>query len=288
MKIYRGYDQTDLDQQYNNQCTVPDYTVYVQRYERMSVKARARLACELDIAYGTSADELMDLYLAPADNAPVQVFIHGGGWRQLSKDVSAFAAEAFVAAGVMFVAVGVSLVPAVKLESLVTQVRKSVAWLFTNVSRFGGDPHRIRVCGHSSGAHLASMLMSDNWQDEFGVPDDVVKSGLLVSGLCDLEPVRLSYRNEHLRLDRLAVRRNSLLYNLPKSGIPLTVAYGQHETDEFKRQSQMLSEAWQNAGNSCASLQIDGRNHFDVILELAGQNGVLAQLALSLIRNSVR
>ena len=94
MKIYRGYDQTDLDQQYNNQCTVPDYTVYVQRYERMSVKARARLACELDIAYGTSADELMDLYLAPADNAPVQVFIHGGGWRQLSKDVSAFAPRA--------------------------------------------------------------------------------------------------------------------------------------------------------------------------------------------------
>ena len=254
----------------------------------MSVKARARLACELDIAYGTSADELMDLYLAPADNAPVQVFIHGGGWRQLSKDVSAFAAEAFVAAGVMFVAVGFSLIPAVKLESIVTQVRKSVAWLFTNVSRFGGDPHRIHVCGHSSGAHLASMLMSDNWQDAFGVPDDVVKSGLLVSGLCDLEPVRLSYRNEHLRLDRLAVRRNSLLYNLPKSGIPLTVAYGQHETNEFKRQSQMLSEAWQNAGNSCASLQIDGRNHFDVILELAGQNGVLAQLALSLIRNSVR
>ena len=287
MKIYREYDQTGLDQQYNNQGTVPDYTVYVQRYERMSVKARTRLACELDIAYGKNADELMDLYLAPADNAPVQVFIHGGGWRQLSKGVSAFAAEAFVAAGVMFVAVGFSLIPAVKLESIVAQVRKSVAWLFTNVSRFGGDPHRIHVCGHSSGAHLASMLMSDNWQGAFEVPDDIVKSGLLVSGLCDLEPVRLSYRNEYLGLDHLSVRRNSLLYNLPKSGMPLIVAYGQHETDEFKRQSQVLSEAWQNAGNSCASLQIDGRNHFDVILELASQNGVLSQLALSLIRNSV-
>ena len=275
-----------LDEQYNNQRTVPDYTVYVQRYEQMSAKVRTTLEIQPDLAYGEHPDELLDLYPAKDDNAPVQVFIHGGGWRQLSKDVSAFPAEAFVAAGVVFVTVGFSLLPAVRLETIVAQIRKSVAWLFANVAHFGGNPNRIHVCGHSSGAHLAGMLMSDNWQEACEVPVDVVKSGLLVSGLCDLEPVRLSYRNEHLELDRPAVRGNSLLYNLPKSGMPLIVAYGQHETDEFKRQSRTLFEAWQGIGGSCTSLQIDGRNHFDVILDLADRDEVLAQLALSLIRNS--
>ncbi|MFO1349551.1 MAG: alpha/beta hydrolase [Gammaproteobacteria bacterium] len=280
MRVYRDYDQAALDAQYNNQATVPDYTVYVRRYAEESRAARNQLRHIAGVAYGAEPSARLDIFPAPMEKAPVLVFLHGGGWQLLSKDDSAFAAPALVAAGACYVALDFPSIPVASLDEIAAQIRAAIAWMHAHIADHGGDPDRLFVAGHSSGAHLAGLLLRDDWQAGLGLPLDVIKGVLLVSGMYDLEPVRLSYRNARLQLDRAAVERNSLLRALPATGCPLVIAYGEHETDEFKRQSLSLFRAWRERKYPARSLQLNGCHHFDVIFDLADPGGALHLLAL--------
>ena len=162
--VWRAFDQAGLDRQYNSRGTVPDFTVYTRRYTELTRAAKARLACIENLHYGPGADQTLDLYpAAPAaggPGTPVMVFFHGGDWRALSKDDSGFAAPAFVAAGVMFIAVNFSLVPALSIPRIGAQVRHALAWIARNVAAHGGDAARLHVAGHSSGANLVGQLLA--------------------------------------------------------------------------------------------------------------------------------
>jgi arylformamidase len=179
---------------------VPDVTVYLREYAERSAAAKASLACMENIAYGLGDDDRLDLFPVPGARgaAPVLVFLHGGDWRALSKDDSAFAAPAYVGAGAMFVALDFTLVPEATLPEMGAQVRRALHWLWQNVALHGGDPARIHIAGHSSGANLVGQVLMTDWQREFSAPADLVKSACFMSGLGDLEPVRLSFRNEKL------------------------------------------------------------------------------------------
>ena len=169
------------------------------------------------------------------------VFVHGGAWRSLSLTDCSFPAETITATGALYVPLGFTLMPAAgTLDEMVAQVRTGIAWVWQNIAAYGGDPARLYLIGHSSGAHLAAMALVTDWARLFGLPSNVVHSAVLASGLYDLEPVRLSYRNEMLRLDRAAEIRNSPCRNLPERGPPALIVYGEGETAEFKRQAQVV------------------------------------------------
>lgn len=259
--VYRGYDQAALDAQYNNQRTVADFAGIMAQYRAATERARAAHRWT-EARYGSSAAERLDLYLPARDRAPVQVFVHGGAWRMLGKDDSGFAAPAWLEAGFLFVALDFALSPAVTLDEMVRQVRSSVAWLWREVERYGGDRDRIHLSGHSSGAHLVSQCLVADW-GKLGCPADVVKSAAFVSGLGDLEPVRLSYRNEGLKLDPAAVERLSLVRRAPTVRCPLVAAYAAGDTDEFRRQTRAVAEYWSRQGLAARLLELAGRNHFD-------------------------
>ena len=86
--------------QYNNRLTIPDAPVYNARGVERSTAARARLASHLDLAYGPSPRQRIDVYPAARPDAPILSFIHGGYWRSRDKSEFAFIAEPFVAAGI--------------------------------------------------------------------------------------------------------------------------------------------------------------------------------------------
>lgn len=266
-----------LEREYSPRLLVPDLQPYIARYAELSAAARATLAVERDVAYGPAKEELLDFFPASAPGAPVHVFIHGGYWRLLGKDESAFAAPAFVHSGASFVALNYALAPQASLDEIVRQCRGAIAWLYRNARRLGGDPERIFVSGSSAGGHLVAMLLADGWQAEFGVPRGVVKGGCAVSGIFDLEPLLRCAINETLRLDAAMARRNSPLLLPPRRGAALALAWGEVETREWKRQNLEYASHW----GSCETIEIPGRNHYDVILDLADPSSRLGHLALA-------
>ena len=267
--VYRDYDQAALDAQYNNQLAAPSFRDHIQRYRELTDLAKSTLSCDENIAYGEGAHELLDIYRPRRTAAPVQIFIHGGAWQQLDKKDSGLAAPAFVGAGAMLVAPGFGRVPDVPVDTMVDQVRRAIAWLWHKVQDYGGDRDKIFISGHSSGAHLVSQCLSADWPGQFGCPADVIKGATFISGLGDLKPVRLSYRNELLKLDERAVERLSLVRQQPTVGCPLLAAYASGDTAEFRRQTREVGHYWRRHQLDTEIIEIAGRSHYDLVLDLA-------------------
>ena len=264
MPIYRDYDQEALDAQYNNRAAVPDFARWTERWPADSAAARSRLAARLDLAYGEHAAERLDVFPAAGGATPILVYIHGGFWRAMDKSIYSFVASAYVEAGISVVAVGYPLVPSVTLDALTESVRRAVGWVHRHGTSFGGDPARIHVAGHSAGGHLAAMMLSSDWTAR-GLPGDLVKGGTAVSGVYDLEPIRLCYLNADLRLDPEMARRNSPLELVPETGAPLILAVGGRETDEFRRQQEVYAEAWHGAGLPLEIVSLPQDQHFSIL-----------------------
>src|SRR5262249_34622070 len=233
--VYRDYDQQALDAEYNNREKVKDSADWLSRYAVASAEARAALPCRLDVPYGSHAGERLDVFPARGGAAPVHVFIHGGYWHRLDKSDSSFVARAFQLSGAAVVVINYALIPTVDMDELVRQCRPSSAWVHRNAVSFGGDPNRIFVSGRSAGGHLAAMLMSTDWSAFAGLPADVIKAGCGISGLYDLDPIRLSYLNEVLTLTPEDARRLSPVHCPPARSGPLLLVVGGLEGPELSR-----------------------------------------------------
>ena len=278
MKVYREFDQDTLDREYRIRDSVsPEkFEAAIASYGTESAAMRASVPCREDLRYGDSAEEVLDLFPA-GDGAPLFVFIHGGYWRMLSHKESSFMARAFTARGVAVAVVNYALTPAVTLDEIVRQCRASIAWLYGASADFGYDRDRIFVSGSSAGGHLVGMLIAGGWHDEFGVPDNVIRGCCALSGLYDLEPLRLSEINGWVGLDAEAAHRNSPIHHLPARGCPLITAYGANETSEFKRQTDEFAAAWRGRGFAATHIDMPGTNHFDIVLDFMDPDGRLSR-----------
>ncbi|MDO9110202.1 MAG: alpha/beta hydrolase [Desulfatirhabdiaceae bacterium] len=276
-------DREDLDRQYNARATVADVNIYLDAYRQESERMLRTLPCIRDLAYGPGQDEKLDIFQVPGvSDAPAFVFLHGGYWRALSKEDSCFMAGNFTAQGIAVVAVNYSLSPGAKLQTIVSQVRSAIAWLWKNGSAHGLDPGRIVVAGSSAGGHLAGMALSGGWQEAQGLPQDVIKAGFGVSGLYDLTPIPNTHVNEWLGLDDAMVREMSPLFHLPERSCHLVLAFAEADTDEFKRQSHAYRKAWEESGFPVICFEVPRRNHFDVILDWQHPDSFMTQSVLNL------
>ncbi|MBI2468500.1 MAG: alpha/beta hydrolase [Candidatus Rokubacteria bacterium] len=278
--IFRGYDRAALDREYNNRAKVPDFADYLARYKTASEAARRDLPCRLDVAYGSSPAETLDVFLPTGRPAAIHVFIHGGYWMLLDKADFSFVARALVPAGAAVVVINYGLVPSVDMDELVRQCRAAVAWVWRNAASFGGDPARITVSGHSAGGHLVAMLFATDWPALAGVPADVVKAGCGISGLYDLEPIRLCYLDDTLKLTPGVAERNSPIHLVPRVRAPLLLPVGALEGPEYHRQTYHLAAAWGGRGVACEVLDMPGIQHFSIVSQLEDPGSELARAIL--------
>ena len=286
--VWLDMDQAELDAAYDQIKYAPNLPQIVKRYATNSEAVRARLGAPRRYAYGPTPIEALDVYATKRANAPINIFIHGGAWRGgLAKDFG-YPAELFVHAGAHYV------VPDFingteangSLMSMAEQVRRAVAWVYRNAQSFGGDPDRIYVSGHSSGGHLAAVVLVTDWRKDFNLPVDTVKGGLCCSGMFDLKPVRLSARSSYVKFTDEIEQALSSQRHLDKLNAPVIVAYGALETPEFQRQSRDFAAAVKSAGKPVQLLVAEGYNHFEIPETLANPYGllgraVLAQMTLS-------
>ena len=282
------YDPEWLDRMYNNRALVPDHARHFARWSTESAAARSRQGCVLNLAYGPTEGERLDVFPGAASNAPVLVFIHGGYWRSLDKADHSFIAPAFNARGACVVVPNYTLCPAITIPGITMQMVRALAWTWRNIAAYGGDPSRITVAGHSAGGHLAAMLLTCTWKAHASdLPASLVKNALGISGVYDLAPLRTTpFLKDSLRLTPAQVRKASpALLPRPKRmagrGTLFTVAGGD-ESAEFLRQNRLIRDAWGPAAVPvCEALP--GLNHFSVLEALVEPGHRLYQLAGDLL-----
>ena len=277
MALFREYDRKALDAEYNNRAKVKDAMEWMARYGAESARVRAELPMRFDVPYGPHHAERLDVFFptaAAGSAAPVHVFVHGGYWHRLDKADFSFVARAFPDA--VTVVVNYALVPSVDLDELVRQVRASVAWVHANARSFGADPARITVSGHSAGGHLVAMLLATEWS-QLGAPADVLKAGCGISGLYDLEPIRLCYLNDVLQLSAESARRLSPVHLERAGAAPLVVVVGADEGAEYHRQTNDLATAWGRRGAPIEVVDAVGHDHFSIVAELERPGTALAR-----------
>lgn len=266
--LYRGMNRAALDRAYSPSSMVPNIDPYLARYSAETAAARAAFgpARHHTHAYGPAPREQLDLYHPAASAPPLLVFIHGGYWQQLDRSDAGFPAPALAAAGIAYAAIGYTLAPQARLDTIVDEVRSALAWLWINHTHLGIDRRRIAIAGHSAGAHLAAMLLATDWTAR-GLPDLNLAGAILIGGVYDLEPIRLTYVNDALGLDPAAVARNSPLFMTPKTQCPLVVTWAERDTEEFKRQSRALAAHWAAPGREVTMFEQPDRNHFDCLFD---------------------
>ncbi len=281
-KVYLSYDQAELDAQYDQRSLVRDVSTYEREWREGSEAARALPGLRANLAYGEGPRERLDLFLPRGDGPfPVVAFFHGGGWTRHDKDKFAFPAPAFLEHGIAFAAVGFELTPKVSLELQATQARAAVRWLQAQAGDLALDADAVFAAGHSSGAHLAAGVITGDDEE----PPEDVKGALLVSGVYDLEPVRLSARNEYLQLDASQAAALSPIARIQPDPCPVVIAWGGAELAEFQRQSAAFADAWESAGGAVTRVHLPGINHFAITRQLADATGEVLQPFLDMIES---
>jgi len=266
--LYNGMTREALDASYNNSAAVLNSAVLMAEFDERSAKLRAAHPQYLDLRYGPAPRNRID-YFPAARPGPLMVFIHGGYWQTRTKENFSFLTAGPLAHGLHVALVGYTLAPEQSLDGIVGEIRAALGWLARQAPQWGTDPERMIVSGWSAGAHLAAMVL-----DEPGVC-----GGLAISGIYDLEPIRLSYLNDKLRLCPPDVRRLSPLHR-PPSQRELILAYGAAELPELQRQSEAFAAA--RTGLPGELLRLPDRNHFTILNELASPEGILTQRACRL------
>jgi arylformamidase len=275
-----------LDKLYNNRLLVPDFMQILHRWVQASATVRQSVACKIDVAYGVGDSEKLDIFPSTTSSkpAPVLIFVHGGYWRSLDKADHSFIAPTFTQSGVCVVIPNYSLCPAVTVSDIVLQQIKAVAWVYKNIDKYGGDPKRITVAGHSAGGHLVAMMLSCLWQKfDSTLPKDIVKNALSISGLFELDTLmHCPYLQDSLHLTPSEVKRISPAWMAaPKQGKLYSVV-GSDESSEFFRHNQLIQDAWgKQVVPVCEAL--GGSNHFTVLDALCQPAHRLHQLALELL-----
>jgi arylformamidase len=280
--VFLDYDQAELDAAYDQAPWAPNQQAIAKRGAQKNAAALARLGRPRRFAYGPTPIEQLDLFPTSRPNAPINVFIHGGAWRAGSAAGAAHMAELFVDRGAHFISLDFNNVIETKgsLLTMADQVRRGVAWVYRHATSFDGDASRLHVSGVSSGAHLAAVVLTTDWQTSYGLPAGIVKGGLCCSGMYDLHPVSLSARGKYVNFTRETVQALSPLRHLAHLVAPVIVACGTLETPEFQRQARAFADAVEAAGKPVTLLVGDGYNHFELPETIGNPYGLLGRAVL--------
>lgn len=263
--VYRDFSQATLDAAYNNRAAEPGLETIKADWDRRSLALYSRAKVDRDLAYGKAPRQRLDFFHAASKGRPTVAWIHGGYWQTNEKEPNAFIAEGLLAHDLNVALLEYTLAPRASMSQIVAEIRAAVAWLVGRMQPEFGTGEGLVVAGHSAGGHLTAMAAGLSG----------VTAALPVSGLFDLEPIRLSYLNTALKMDMTEAGANSPM-KLPLPEVPVTVAVGGAELPELMRQSEEFHAALQAAGRPTRKLIVPKASHFTILEEVARPSGTLA------------
>jgi arylformamidase len=284
------YTEEFCEREYNARARVPSHPEHFRRWAEDSKRVRVSEPCFLDVPYGEAPGQTLDFFPVQSGahgDVPVLVFIHGGYWRSLDKSDFSYVAPSFTHAGAAVAVINYRLIPKVTLEEQVRDVLMAVTWCYLHAGHYGANPHHLYVTGHSAGGHLAAMMLAAQWPRWHGaLPPEVVRGGLCVSGLYDLEPLRHApFLKGDLGLDEKRALALSPALMPPATHAPLITAVGGEESDEFKRQASFLSQQWK--GVFMKDVPMPGHDHFSICTDFGNRASPLVKALQDLMGMSL-
>ncbi|WP_342071810.1 alpha/beta hydrolase [Yoonia algicola] len=256
----------DLDEAYANAAHIPGGETYPERWAQAAAGFREKTLCELDLPYGESARQKLDLFHPPRLAKGLVVFVHGGYWLMSGKSDWSHLAAGPLAQGWAVAMPSYDLCPAVRITDIGNQIAVAIGYAAARV------PGPIRLVGHSAGGQLVARMTARRfgarWQDQ-------VEKVVPISPLGDLAPLMRTSMNADLKLDDAEVLTESPIH-LPKPQIPVTVWVGANERPVFLEQSRTLSDTW-----TCERIVAPERHHFDVFEPLCDAESALTMALLA-------
>ncbi len=274
--VYKGFRKEEIELHFNPRAVVLDYSRWAEERSKASLRVRKTLKSWLDVPYGNSPRQVMDIFPADKPAAPVLVYIHGGYWRGGDKKDNCHFVEPFVRAGATVVLLEYDLCPSVTVAEIVRQMRSAIAWVYGHISEYGGDPSRLYISGLSAGGHLVAMALAHDWEKE-GLPRNLIKGAIAISGVYDLDAVLHININEEVRLNPETARENSPFLHPPLPCAPLIVAVGGGEPRGWRQMSEDFFALCKERGVECEYLEIPDAHHFAMSARLAEPEGPLAR-----------
>lgn len=273
----------DLNYQYLPLLTVKNGDEFLSNSAKRSARIRRKLDCQLDLSYGNTPGQILDVFPGSSENSPVHVFIHGGYWRaaHINKSVYSHIAGSLVTAGATVVLLDYDLCPQVRISDIVTQIETAMIWIYKNIKNFNGDQERIFVSGHSAGGHLTAMMMATDWWKEHRLPCDLIKGTVLLSGLFDIEPHRHTDLQKDIRLTAREAKTMSPMYLTALSRGPSIIAVGEDEPDLFHWQSLEYAARLRTQRIKAKYLSMPGDNHFSITDRLGNIRDPLTRLVIA-------
>lgn len=256
----------ELEKQYVISKLRLDLAELMEAWAARSESFRKTAKASYDNSYGENPREKIDLFYCGKPDAPLLVYLHGGYWQRGDKSIYSFIAKPFVEQEVDFALVGYPLCPQVSLTELVNSVRQSLVFLFNNAKKLTINADRINICGNSAGGHLVAMMMATRWPKlDPTLPTDLIKFGVPVSALYQLEPLRSTTLNEAVGLDANEARLNSPQFLSAATNAPILAAVGGAETPVFFQQLESFVQAWQSESRLIETHIEPDADHFDII-----------------------
>ncbi len=281
-KVFLDYTQKELDDAFEQTIWAPNFETLRDDNKARCEALRKKLE-HVELRYGDGANETFEVLPTAKRDAPVLLFIHGGRWRPQPDNAFIYFAETVVEAGAHFVAARFSTLDPPKmptrLPDMIAELRRAVIWLTRNAQGFGGDPTRLHIIGHSSGAHLTSVLLTTDWAS-LGGPERPLQSGTCVSGMYEMRPVMLSARSAYVKLSAEEEDELSAIRHLDRVSCPILVAYGDRESPEFRRQGREFAAALRARGLASEELIMPGLNHFEGIRSMMEPSSPVARAVL--------
>ena len=264
---------TELEELYSLRGRSATREVVYAELHRRSKALRSRAGLLVDLSYGATPREHIDVFTQQG-GAPVFIFVHGGYWRALEKDIFLAVCAPFADRGFVAVNVDYGLRPEFTLPEIVAQVLRAITFIAGNAASYGGRADRIVLCGHSAGGHMVAWAASEDWRAR-GVEEIEIKAVVPVSGIFDLGPLRQTSINDDLALDANTARRFSPFYHLSRPLPSMLCVVGGRETKGFLEQTQKFDTALQVAGHISQALIAEGLDHFSICLALADPNSAV-------------
>ncbi len=279
---FLGYTQDQLDQAYDQSFWVSHMAEYEGNDTVASAAVRQAMPPRVE-HYGPNDADLVDIFApAGAGGVPVVVYIHGGAWIRNTREDASYSAPTFVGKGAAYLAPDFGSLHSARLPQMVASCQLALEWTLKNAASFGGDPNRVFIAGHSSGAHLAGCVLLTDWTKR-GLPADAIKGALLMSGLYDLYPVMLSSRREFVHITPEEEAALSPARHLDRITCPIAVLSGDGDSPEFKRQSAVFAEMLRGMGKLHSRTVVFAANHFQEAEQLGRADSQVSQVPFSLI-----
>ena len=286
MILYKGMDAQTLEAQYNLRARRggDDFDALVECWLARSATHRDQSGARVNLSYGEGEREKLDYFSGGDENGPLLVYIHGGYWQRGDKNMYSFVTEAFIRHGVSVAVLNYNLTPSVRMGQIPPQIRKAITWCWHKSADLGFSRDKLFVSGHSAGGHLTALMMATDWPEfDAHLPVDLIRGGIPISGLYELEPLVHTSLNEGPQMDVPEAIALSPCFIPPLTNAPQLVVAGGDETQEFLRQSDDYADLYRTPERLMERYNVPNEDHFDELERLAEDDSEFFKKSMKLI-----